>query len=100
MRVFLTGATGYIGSAVCEALVRGGHQVSALVREPARTRTLQQRGVTLLKGDLADIGCDDARLSDFDAYVHTAFESSSRGIALDRHAITAVRGQRSAVSGQ
>ena len=32
MRIFLTGATGYIGSAVLDALVRGGHDVTALVR--------------------------------------------------------------------
>ena len=32
MRIFLTGATGYIGSAVLDAFVRGGHQVTALVR--------------------------------------------------------------------
>jgi nucleoside-diphosphate-sugar epimerase len=91
MRVFLTGATGHIGSAVCEALVRSGHQVSALVRQPARTRRLQQRGVTLLKGDLADIECGDARLSDFEAYVHTAFDSSARGVELDRRAIEIIR---------
>ena len=33
MRIFLTGATGYIGGAVLDALVRGGHVVTALVRE-------------------------------------------------------------------
>ena len=35
MRVFLTGATGYIGSAVLEGLVKAGHEVTALVRNQA-----------------------------------------------------------------
>ena len=34
MRIFLTGATGYIGSAVLDALLRAGHEVTALVRDP------------------------------------------------------------------
>jgi len=81
MRVFLTGATGYIGSAVCEALVRAGHEVAALVRPSARSRRLQQRGVTLLTGDLADISTNRSALEGFDAFVHTAFDS---GVAKDK----------------
>ena len=34
MHVFLTGATGYIGSAVLDAMIKGGHRVTALVRDP------------------------------------------------------------------
>ena len=91
MRVFLTGATGYIGSAVCEALVRAGHEVSALVRPSARPRRLQQRGVHVLTGDLSDIATNRDALQGFDAYVHTAFESSPRGSEIDRQVIELLR---------
>jgi nucleoside-diphosphate-sugar epimerase len=91
MRVFLTGATGYIGSAVCDALVRGGHAVSALVRPSVRSRALQRQGVEVLTGDLSAIGENRESLIGFDAYVHTAFESSTRGIELDELVIKTIR---------
>ena len=46
MRIFLTGATGYIGSAVLDALLRASHQVTALVRTPQAADALASRGVT------------------------------------------------------
>jgi nucleoside-diphosphate-sugar epimerase len=91
MRVFLTGATGYIGSAVCDAFVRGGHSVAALVRPSARVRALQQQGVEVLTGDLSDIAQNRDALTGFDAYVHTAFESSARGVELDALVIKTIR---------
>ena len=91
MRVFLTGATGYIGGVVCEALVRNGHAVAALVRPSARAQALQRKGVEVLTGDLSDIVENREALGGFDAYVHTAFESSSRGIELDELVIRTIR---------
>jgi nucleoside-diphosphate-sugar epimerase len=91
MRVFLTGATGYIGSAVCDVLVRGGHKVSALVRPAARTRRLKAQGVELVTGDLSDIATNRASLEGFDAYVHAAHEYSARGVDLDRLVVQTVR---------
>ena len=44
MRVFLTGGTGYVGSAVLESLVRGGHHVDALVRNSEGAARVQARG--------------------------------------------------------
>ena len=44
MRIFLTGATGYIGAAVLDALVRGGHDVTALVRNNEKARRVAKRG--------------------------------------------------------
>src|SRR5829696_8914013 len=44
MRIFLTGATGYIGSAVLDALVRGGHDVTALVRDNEKARRAGETG--------------------------------------------------------
>ena len=44
MRIFLTGATGYVGGAVLDALVRGGHNVTALVRDNGKARLVAKRG--------------------------------------------------------
>ena len=52
MRVFLTGGTGYVGSAVLESLVRGGHHVDALVRNSVGAATVQGRGGHPVLGDL------------------------------------------------
>ena len=53
MRIFLTGATGYVGSAVLDALLRGGHEVTALVRDPEKAERLRLRGVQAVVGDLS-----------------------------------------------
>ncbi len=53
MRIFLTGATGYIGSAVLDALQRGGHRVTALVRDPERAEQLAGRGIDPVIGELS-----------------------------------------------
>ena len=52
-RVFLTGGTGYIGSAVLDALARGGHQVTAIARDPEKVARLASRGAV---GVLAELG--------------------------------------------
>ena len=46
MRIFLTGGTGYIGSAVLDAFVKAGHQVDALVRNSEKAERVQGRGAT------------------------------------------------------
>jgi len=86
MRIFLTGATGYIGSAVLDALLRGGHQVTALVRDPEKAERVRVRGVQPIIGELAkpkSYAAADA----CDGVIHTAFEHSKRGQALDRETI-------------
>ena len=87
MRVFLTGGTGYIGSAVLDALVRGGHKVTALVRDPEKAARLSARGVASLVGELGTPKSFARALEDVDAAIHTAFESSPRGVEKDRGAI-------------
>jgi nucleoside-diphosphate-sugar epimerase len=87
MRVFLTGATGYIGSAVLESLVRAGHKVTALVRDPEKAARLSARGVTTVAGELGTPKTYVAVLQDAEAIVHAAFESSPRGVDKDRAAI-------------
>src|SRR6185436_7079649 len=54
VRIFLTGATGYIGSALCRRLAPEGHELRALVRPTSRTAELHELGVATFVGDLAD----------------------------------------------
>ena len=54
MRIFLTGATGYIGAAVLDALVRGGHDITTLVRDNEKARRVAKRGARPVIGNLAD----------------------------------------------
>jgi nucleoside-diphosphate-sugar epimerase len=83
MRIFLTGATGYIGSAVLEALHRGGHEVTALVRDPAKAAGLAPRATPVL-GNAADPSSYRAAAAGHDGYVLTAFDYSGRGVEVDR----------------
>jgi len=87
MRVFLTGATGYVGSAVLDGLLRAGHRVTAIVRDPERAERLTARGATAVVGELGTPKTYAAALESSDAVIHTAFESSTRGIAKDIEAI-------------
>lgn len=84
LRVFLTGGTGYIGSAVLDALVRGGHQVTAIARDPEKVERLQSRGAT---GVLAELGTPARymdRAIESDVVIHAAMDHSPRGPQLDR----------------
>ena len=55
MKIFLTGATGYIGSAVLDAALRANHQITALVRTPQAVDALASRGITPVLGDLKTV---------------------------------------------
>lgn len=87
MRIFLTGATGYIGSAVLAAIVRGGHQVTALVRDPERAERISHRGAKTVVGELSKDKSYAAKAAECDAIVHTALEHSKRDSKVDRQAI-------------
>ena len=87
MRIFLTGATGYIGSAVLDAALRAGHQVTALVRDPEKAEHVALRSVTPVVGELSKPDSYTAAAEHADAIVHAAYEHSKRGPAVDRFAI-------------
>ena len=55
MRVFLTGATGFIGSAIVANLLDDGHEVLGLVRSETSADALRQAGCDVLRGDLRDL---------------------------------------------
>ena len=85
MRIFLTGATGYIGGAVLDAFVRAGHDVTALVRNNEKARRVAQRGGHPMIGDLAEPESYRAIADTQEGYVHTAFDArSGQGAAIDR----------------
>ena len=52
MKYFLTGATGFVGGAIARLLVDRGHQVNAVVRNPARASDLKELGINVLQGDV------------------------------------------------
>jgi nucleoside-diphosphate-sugar epimerase len=90
MRLFLTGGTGYIGSAVLDAFVRAGHQVDALVRNSEKAERVQSRGATPVLGDAAEPDSYADAAAAADGVVLTAFEASRRGEAVDATTIDTV----------
>lgn len=87
MNVFLTGATGYIGSAVLEGLLRGGHQVTAMVRDPEKAERLAERGAIAVLGEMELVRTYAERAAACDVVVHAAAEASPRRVEKDRLAI-------------
>lgn len=90
MKVFLTGATGYIGGAVLDALLRGGHAVTALVRDSEKADRMRAREVTPTVGTLGNPRTYKAAASKCDAVIHTALESSAKVAEIDRTAVDAL----------
>jgi nucleoside-diphosphate-sugar epimerase len=91
MRIFLTGATGYIGAAVLDALLRGGHDVTALVRNNEKARRVANRGAHPVIGNLADLDSFRGTAEAQDGYVHAAYDSSAAGgPAIERAALEAL----------
>ena len=73
MRVFITGATGFIGAHLCRMLVGGGHQIVALVRDPKKaTAELPTSGVETLAGDLSLFEREDVVIPPCDVVIHLA----------------------------
>jgi nucleoside-diphosphate-sugar epimerase len=89
MRIFMTGATGYIGSAVAAELRERGHEVAALARADSETGSLRESGVAIIAGALADLPSLAPSLTGYDAFIHIAQDGSAEKVALDRGAIDA-----------
>jgi nucleoside-diphosphate-sugar epimerase len=90
MRILVTGATGYIGSAVCEALISAGHRVDALVRSEEKAAAVRALGCEPCLGSLEDLDRLRAACSAADAVIHTAGRPDPSAGAVDRAAAGAM----------
>jgi nucleoside-diphosphate-sugar epimerase len=72
MRVFVTGASGWIGSAVVSDLLAAGHEVTGLARSGASAAAIEAKGGQVRRGDLDDLGSIRAGAQDAEAVIHLA----------------------------
>jgi len=91
MKVFVTGGTGYVGSAVALRLKKAGHDVLALVRSKAKAEKLSAAGIKLVEGDLGDPAGWAQAAWGRAAVVHCAFHQAENGVELDRRTIASSR---------
>lgn len=91
MRVFVTGATGGIGSAVVADLIAAGHEVLGLARSESSERAVAAAGATALRGDLTDAESLRTGATETDGVIHLAFGNDftdiERCVAEEAHAV-------------
>lgn len=94
MRVFLTGASGYVGSYVLRALVENGHTARCLVRDSGEDLVVDGENVEPVVGDLLDPTSYEKTLADCEAVIHLVGlleEKPSRGVTYERIHVTGTK---------
>jgi nucleoside-diphosphate-sugar epimerase len=94
MRVFVTGASGWIGSATVDELLAAGHQVVGLARSAASAAALATKGVEVRRGDLDDLDAIRAGAVDAEAVIHLAnkhdFDNPATSNSAERAAVETI----------
>jgi len=99
MRIFLTGGSGYIGSAVLDALTRAGHDVTTIVRNGEKAAAVEKRGGHPILADLSKPESYAAAAASAEAWIHTALDASARAPEIDKLTIGTLLAAAKSVGG-